>query len=453
MDWFVTHFAVILGILFAIVSCLLLLQQRRTPQSMVAWLLFVFLVPYLALPVFLFLGSRKRGPRFRSIAFTEIETSAGAPGSLAQTFRSMHLPPASGKNSLKLHRDGPSAWAAMLDVVSTAKTDLDVAFYRIGNDTVGLQFVEALTQKVVEGVHVRLIIDPVGGFWRPRRALKKFERAGGQLHHFLPLFSRRETGHLNLRNHRKMIIADRQRVYAGGRNVSLKYLGADANTHHCCDLCFTLIGPSVRTYADVFQSDWGMPLPHNKARSTAGKIAANSQAVVQVVPSGPDLPHDPLHDGLVQAIHAAQKRVWIATPYFLPTQYLEHALKTATQRGVDVRIVIPSKSNQRIADIARGGFLRPLASAGAKIFLYGPSMMHAKAGLIDDAAWIGSANFDVRSMLLNFETVLFLYDQVSVHEVSDWFQAVQTQCRSGIGKAHIARRLLEGLFRMGAPIL
>ena len=158
---------------------------------------------------------------------------------------------------------------------------------------------------------------------------------------------------------------------------------------------------------DVFRSDWavvtGRPTVPNDEPKAKRTTATGGKSVVQVVPSGPDLPNDVFHDGLTVAIHQAKQRVWIATPYFLPTESLSMALGLAARRGIDVRILIPETSNQRLTDFARGAYLRNLYTDGCQILRYRPSMMHAKAGLIDMMAWVGTANFDVRSMLLNFE--------------------------------------------------
>jgi cardiolipin synthase len=172
-----------------------------------------------------------------------------------------------------------------------------------------------------------------------------------------------------------------------------------------------------------------------------------------LVPSGPDLRHDALHDALLNAIHRANTRVWIATPYFLPTDSLSEALCVAGRRGVDIRILIPRTSNQKIADFARGAYLRDLQAAGCQVLLFNPSMMHAKAGIIDDSAYVGSNNLDVRSMLLNFEDALFVHDAGSVQTLADWFLDLAPDCDVGIAQASTLRRIGEGLFRVGAPIL
>ncbi len=175
-------------------------------------------------------------------------------------------------------------------------------------------------------------------------------------------------------------------------------------------------------------------------------------SVLQLVPAGADVPEDPLHDALVFACHSARSRLWIVTPYFLPTPPLSEALSIAARRGVDVRVLVPARSNQRLADLARGGWLRELARNRCRVHLH-PQMVHAKAVLADDLAFVGSANFDARSLLLNFEAMVLLYNPGDVAAVRGWMEGLLAQAPEGIAKAGLVRRSVEGLFRLGSPIL
>lgn len=446
-----THLVVIFGVAITLVTVVLILQQRRTPQSTAAWLLFIFLVPYIAIPLFLGLGFRKQGSRFTPIRFAEPSDASTDVNQLDQFFQKYGLPPATSGNTADLIADGPAAWETVLAQIRAAKDTLDITFYLIADDPIGQAFVEELTKKAKEGLRVRLIIDRLGGFKRPSKALKAFTDAGGELRNFSPLLNLPNKGHLNLRNHRKMIIADGSQVISGGRNIGQEYLAAEQTPNLWSDLTLLLSGPIVQTFFDVFNSDWAATGSTYDAAAVAAQT--NGNGVAQLVPSGPDMAEDPLHDGIVSAIYAAKTRVWIATPYFLPTEHLEHALRVAAKRDVDVRILVPRKSNQRIADFARGAYLRNLDALGCRILLYRPGMMHAKAGLIDEVGWVGSANFDIRSMLLNFESALFMYDTKSVKDLENWFIGAEAQCDEGALPTNLLRRVAEGVFRLGAPVL
>ena len=453
------HILIVLGVMAVALSMVLALQNRRTPQSSAAWILFIILLPYIAVPVFLMLGFRKRGRR-RLIRFHQPEASASAPRTLvpqalADTFAALGAAPALAGNHLVLHDTPEAARAALNATIDSADLRIDVLLYVLARDGSGRAFLNRLTDQARRGVTVRLGLDWLGTLSHPRRELAAFRAAGGQVHYFSPLLhlSRREQ--LNLRNHRKLVLADGVRVWSGGRNVGDDYLASAPG--EWSDLSFTLTGPAVQGFADLFTTDWPAPeqvapdLP--AAEATPVPVEPTGAALVQLVASGPDERLDVLHDGLVNAIHRADARVWIATPYFVPTEALAQALCLAARRGVDVRILLPARSNQWTTDLARGAYLREAARAGCKIRLFTPGMMHGKAGLIDAAGWVGSANFDVRSMLLNFEMALMVYDPQSIAALADWFAGIEADCIDGPRPAHRLRRLVEAIFRLGAPIL
>lgn len=448
MIWSASHFLVVFGIVLVSLAMLFVMQQRRSPQSAAAWLLFILLVPYVAIPVFLGLGFRKQSARFPPIRFGPIRRAVDTPHPVAKALQAFGLPPASLGNHLALHLEAATAHTALLRTIVQAKNRLDITFYLLDDDGSGQAFVETLIEKAQAGVAVRLILDRLGSLHRPKAALQRLSVAGGQVRYFSPFLHRLGSGHLNLRNHRKMVIADLTEVWAGGRNVGDAYL---AEGHSWIDLSFSLQGPAVQSYIDVFAADWDVIGPAPGALISQSARAGTVTA--QLVPSGPDTPDDPLHDALVCAIHRAEQSIWLTTPYFLPTEALLQALVTAARRGVDVRIMLPQKSNQWVADLARGAYLRDLHRAGCVILRLRHGMLHAKAGMIDDLAWVGSANFDVRSMLLNFESALMLYDAASVAALRDWFATVEPLCDRGVVKPNPVRRCAEGIFRLGAPML
>lgn len=448
MIWLGPHFLIVLGVVMVAAAMLLVVQQRRSPQSAAAWVLFMLLLPYVAIPLFLALGFRKQGSRFAPIHFSPVQLASPNPHPQAMALQAFGIPAVSDGNDLSLHLDAAAARHALSRIIAQAHTRLDITFYLLHDDASGQEFVEALILKARQGVAVRLILDRFGALHRPKAALARLKAAGGELRYFSPFLHRPDNGHLNLRNHRKMVIADLAEVWAGGRNIGDAYL---AEGQDWIDLSFSLHGPSVQSYIDVFAADWDVV--GARPGALIGQTAAQGRATAQLVPSGPDTPDDALHDALVYGIHRAERIVWITTPYFLPTEALQQALATAARRGVDVRIMLPEKSNQWVADLARGAYLRDLHMVGCTILRLRPGMLHAKAGVIDDFAWVGSANFDVRSMLLNFESALMIYDATSVGQLQNWFTAMEPLCASGLVKPSLRRRIAEGIFRIGAPIL
>ncbi len=448
MIWLASYFLVVLGVVLVGLALLFVVQQRRSPQSAAAWLLFILALPYVAIPVFLALGFRKQSGRFPPIRFGPIHRTTPSPQPVAKALQAFGIPPASDGNHLTLHFAPETARVALFRTIAQAQSRLDITFYRLDNDASGHDFIEALIERAQAGVAVRLILDRLGALHRPKTALERLCAAGGEVRYFSPFLHRVGNGHLNLRNHRKMLIADLAEVWAGGRNIGDAYL---VEGQDWIDLSFSLQGPVVQSYIDVFAADWGVI---GAAHDTLiAQNAPTGSITAQLVPSGPDTPDDPLHDALVCAIHRAERLIWLTTPYFLPTEALLQALGTAARRGVDVRIMLPQTSNQWVTDLARGAYLRDLEAAGCVVLRLRQGMLHAKAGMIDDLAWVGSANFDVRSMLLNFESALMLYDAASVTILRNWFKGLEPLCTQGVLKPSLPRRFIEGIFRLGAPIL
>ncbi|MCH2162202.1 MAG: phospholipase D-like domain-containing protein, partial [Phycisphaerales bacterium] len=267
----------------------------------------------------------------------------------------------------------------------------------------------------------------------------------------------RGRGHTNLRNHRKIAIADARRVFAGGTNIASEYLGPTPKADRWKDLSFVLEGPAVTHYCEIFCSDWAYAADENLDQSYVvppeGIVKAGNDHV-QVVPSGPDLQHDVLYDAIIQAIFNAKRRVRCVTPYFIPDDTLMRALELAARRGVEVDIITPLKSNHGVANVARGPYLRDLEKAGANILLYEPGMVHAKITLVDDnMAMIGSTNLDQRSLFLNYEISAIAWNGDVIARTSEWVDALAGKSLRGTPPVGRFREIFEGLVQVAAPLL
>ncbi len=452
MGWFATHLLVVLVGLVVTVSAAIILQQRRSPQATLAWLMFLILLPYLAIPLFLAMGFRKR----RQLPDAEPgETTFAKPGSDAPQIERLlsryGLGAARKGNRFKLLPNGVDAWAALLDLVEGADSSIDATLYILGDDDVGRAFCAALAERARNGVAVRLILDSLGGLIARHPPLRELRDAGAEVRLYSPLLHGPTGGHLNLRNHRKMVIVDGVAVWSGGRNVAAEYLGPKPTDGRWRDLSFLIEGPAAPAFTDLFRSDWRAARGTMPDRAVAAPVAAGN-STVQLVPAGPDVAEDPLHDALVFSCHTARSLVHIVTPYFLPTPTLSEALAIAARRGVDVRIVVPATSNQRLADLARGAWLRELERSGCRVHLH-PEMVHAKAVLTDDLAFVGSANFDARSLLLNFEIMTLLCSEPDIGAVRNWVDGLLDEAPEGLPPATIVQRSVENLFRLGSPVL
>jgi cardiolipin synthase len=322
---------------------------------------------------------------------------------------------------------------------------------------VGRDIVRRLARKAAEGVEVRLLLDHVGSLRTTRRFLRPLLRAGGQVAFFMPVLHRPFRGRSNLRNHRKIVVADGRHVMAGGTNIAGEYIGPKPDPERWRDLSFILTGPAGRQYEEVFRSDWEFAAgqrPESEPRPPAPAADVADGAVVQVVPSGPDVPSDALYDAILSTAFAAKRRLWVVTPYFIPDEPLVQALALACHRGVDVRVVLPNRSDHWLVDLARGPYLREIQARGAAILLYTPGMLHAKAMLMDDElAMIGSANMDMRSLFLNYEVAMFVYSAAEIRAIGAWIEGIMAGSRSGLKDVGAVRDLCEGVARMMAPLL
>jgi cardiolipin synthase len=219
------------------------------------------------------------------------------------------------------------------------------------------------------------------------------------------------------------------------------------------DLSFLLEGPAVRDYADLFAADWRF-VTGKRIEAPATLAPAAGTTVVQIAPSGPDVPGDPVYAALVSAAFAARRRLWIVTPYFIPPDGLAEALALAAHRGVDVRVYVPDPSNHRIADLARGQPLRDAAAAGVSVIRFTGGMVHAKILVLDEEfAMVGSVNIDPRSLFLNFEVNAIVYGAAEVGAVVKWIETLHDKTQKGAPPVSDFRDTVEGIARILDPLL
>jgi len=457
--WFVSNLALTVGFMFAAVLITQVIRQRRPPTATIAWLLVIVLVPYVGVPLYLLLGGRK----VRSLAARKnpIKLPAvPAPTALSPMERllfAQDVPPATRGNRFLLHQTGEDSYAALVDLIESATQSIYIGIFILHPDSVGKDVLARLARRAAEGITVRLLLDGVGSLHTHRLVLAPLMEAGGRFEYFMPVLHRPFHGRSNLRNHRKIVISDERRVLAGGANIAEEYMGPRARPGRWPDLTFTLEGPAVIHYVDLFRSDWSFASGERiETTLPLGDLSAGfgGDATIQIVPSGPDVPGDPLYDVFLTVAFSAQRRLWVVTPYFVPDEALCRALILAAHRDVDVRILVPERSNHRIADIAGRSYLREIANEGGTVLFYTDGMLHAKAVLMDDdLAILGSANIDLRSLLLNYEVGALIYSAVQIQAIEEWINGLAKESRAGMGKASSVRELVEGVARLLAPQL
>ncbi len=451
-----SHFSMIAGVVMTVLIVPRMLRQRRSAASTIAWLLAIVLIPWLGFPAYLVLGGRKLGraamlkPKLGSdeLAAQLPPGQAGAD----KLLQSYGLPSARSGNRFALCPDGVALYERFIETIEGANKRIHMASFILHPDPVGRAIIEALARRARSGVEVRLLLDGVGSFHTSRRSLDPLIRAGGEAAFFLPVRLAHFT-RANMRNHRKMLIADDRKAVAGGANVAVEYMGPTPDPKRWRDLSFLLEGPAVADYAALFAADWEFVTGRRVEPPSAPSPGAGD-AVVQVAPSGPDVPGDPVYAAIVSAAFAARRRLWIVTPYFIPPDGLAEALALAAHRGVDVRVYVPDPSNHLIADLARGQPLRDAAAAGVSVIRFIGGMVHAKILIVDDGlAMVGSVNIDPRSLFLNFEATAIVYGAAEVGAVASWIETLHDKTQKGVLPVSQFRDSIEGVARMLDPLL
>ncbi len=443
------HSALVLGGLLVYVLFTRIGQQRRPPASAVAWILLMALFPYFGLPLFLLFGTRKFARPLRKPALPARVPDDAAPRWVTGLLAAMNVPPPSSNLRVDFHEDGEASRRALFDLLENAQREVDLCSFILAADDVGHALAAALRQCVRRGVRVRLLLDALGDLRHSRRHVEKLRASGIEVRWFMPLLHNPLKGRTNLRNHRKMVIADGRQLWSGGRNFAAEYFNGSRRRPAWVDLSFVVEGPLARQAQVLFERDWRAvngAEHHRQGFPRPAPILPGTH--VQLVPSGPDLPDDTLYDLLLTAAYQARQRLVAVTPYFVPDDALLSAWCLACRRGVSFTLLLPRRSNHRLADVAREPALRELAAAGARILLY-PAMLHAKAVIVDEhLALCGSANLDGRSLFLNFELMTAFYGAQEIAWLSGWVDRHAARATAYRARPPaFGRSLLEGLVR------
>ena len=463
------HLLTVGGFLLAVFLIARLMSEKRQPGNTMAWLLVIVLIPYVGVPLYLLFGGRKlrrlvaRKSRLSPVpSDAAVVTSAAAAGAIAQALvRESGCPPVGG-NTVRFLTSGEEAYAEFERQIRGARHTIHLMTFILGRDDTGRRIVELLAQRAREGVKVRLLLDAVGCLLSSRGFVEPLRKAGGEVQRFMPVLMLQWRGSANLRNHRKIAVFDQQRVILGGHNLASEYMGPGAFKKRWRDFGAVIEGPAVELLNEIFLADWcyasGQSVDTLHAENVAPVIEPRGACELQVVASGPDVEGDALYEGILSFIQEAKRRIWIITPYFIPDEVLFRSLLVKARTGHEVKLVVPARSNHPIADHARRYYLRELQKAGAQVLLFQPGMMHSKGMIVDDRiGLLGSANFDLRSLFVNFEIGVFVYSEPEVRAMRAWAQELIGHCEPLTAEKSSRRRLLgniaEDLSRLLAPML
>jgi cardiolipin synthase A/B len=328
-------------------------------------------------------------------------------------------------NRVEPLQNGEETFPAMIEAIEAARLRVYLTTYILETNRTGKRIIESLARAVERGVDVRVIIDGVGEFYSWPRAGRLLRKANVPLAIFLPPRLIPPSLHINLRNHRKLLIVDGRIGFTGGMNLGDRHLAADLNNpSRVEDLHFRIHGPVVAQMEQVFLADWSFC-----AGSSSPAIEENIElhpgaALCRTLVDGPNEDMDRLAMILVGSVSMARKRVFLMTPYFLPSRELIGALQSAALRGVDVRVVLPWKNNLPYIKWAGENMLWELLQYNVRVYYQPPPFVHTKLFLVDDFySVIGSANIDPRSLRLNFEMSLEIFDQAINADLTERFMS------------------------------
>ncbi len=418
--------------------------QRRHPSAALAWVIAIATFPYMAVPLFLLFGTRKfvrpsRRPPVPALPPGGDATTVGRwlPGSgwpepprwATRLLAGLDVAPPTVNADVDFHADGERSLQALLALIGQSRQRIDCCTYLLGDDATGRRITAALARAARRGVAVRMLIDAFGSMRTSRAERRALGRAGVQVRRFMPVLHNPLHGRTNLRNHRKLVAVDGRWLWSGGRNLAGEYFTGRPDAAPWIDLSFVVEGPIAAGAHALFTRDWRIAggrrskatlPPPALPPAPPGPPAAGRPVVAQLVPSGPDRADDTVHALLLAAAWQAERRLLAVTPYFVPDEALIDAWCMACRRGVCVTLVVPRRSNHRLADCARERALRSLVYAGGRVLL-SPDMVHGKAVVVDDRlALCGSVNLDGRSLFLNYELTTAFYGAAEIDWLADW---------------------------------
>jgi cardiolipin synthase len=391
----------------------------------------------------------------------DLETKAGPHGAVVPCQFLSRVPelghingfPSTGGNEVQLLVDGTAFFPDLLRTIAEARHHLHLEFYIWSADQAGRTIRDALIAAARCGVEVRVLADEIGSVRTTRHFFRKLIKAGGRFSWFNTFSPLKGRLHLNLRNHRKLVIADGTIALTGGMNIADEYW-TGGKKPPCRDIHLRITGPVVTQLAEVFAEDWYFASGEALVNESTyyPKQAATGAVEMQVVPGGPDNDLNEIQLSVLAMLYRTKGRLRLMTPYFVPEDAVLSAIQLAAMRGIQVELMVPAHGDHfYLTQVTRSSY-EDLLPHGVRIFEYLPSLLHAKLGIIDDhSVMCGSANLDVRSLRINFELNVACYSPPLAAELNALFEANLLQCREITLESHSARpfhhRLLEVVCR------
>jgi cardiolipin synthase len=424
-----------LGVLNAIHAAL----KVRAPQAAVGWALGLVAFPYFAIPLYWIFGRTKfigyrcadtdvTGPlhsaaQQAAAAIEPFVIESGLADGLARWRKLLTTVPITRGNHVELLVDGDATFDAIFAAIDSARDYLLVQFFIVHDDSLGMKLQERLIARARAGVQIYFLYDEVGCHNLSRHWLRQLRQSGVRVEGFKTTRGSGNRFQLNFRNHRKLVIADGREALTGGLNVGDEYLGRSKRFGPWRDTHLRVRGPAVQAAQLAFVEDWYWATDQVPPLCWTPTPADADQRAL-VLATGPADEAERCSLAFIRAVNSAQTRLWISSPYFVPDSTVLTALQLAALRGVQVRILLPSRADHILPMLSSYSYYESLASAGIELWRYQPGFLHQKAILVDNQlAAIGSINVDYRSFHLNFELVIMVTDQQFCAEVEAMMKA------------------------------
>lgn len=467
----VLYVAVIVGIMLTV------LMDNRQPAKTIAWVLVLLFVPVVGIVLYIFFGQNTRKMKLISgrsldqlskrsmLEFVE-QRNLRMPeyfSSLVRLFTNQSLSLPFKDNAVEFYTDGYQFFPALLQAIKGATNHIHLDTYIIADDPLGRLVSDALIAKAREGVEVRLIYDDVGCWRVPERFFDRMRQAGIKVRSFMPVRFPAFTSKVNYRNHRKVCVIDGTQGFIGGMNIALRYVkGLHGGTLPWRDTHMRLRGSVVYALQRAFLVDWyfvDRTLINDHRYYPPMPWHISNDSLAQVVTSSPIAQWPDIMQGYVRILLEAKRYVYMETPYFLPTEPVLFAMRTAALAGVDVRLLIPRRSDAWLIQLASMSYVTETLEAGVKVRLYEKGFNHSKLLVADDQiSTCGSTNIDFRSFENNFEANVFFYDRQTALRIKDIYMRDE-DCSINFSEARelhhrpYMHRFVESLLRLLSPLL
>lgn len=429
----------------AIPVAIMIVLEKRSPYKTVAWILTLVLLPIFGVIFYLFFGQEYRKRKlFSRKGIKSLGEIRRLSTEQLRNFNQKHLHLNStvyGKeniirlllnnsdallttgNQLKILNDGKVTFQTIFETIKKARHHIHLEYYIFSDDKIGNQLKSLLIEKSREGVEVRIIIDDVGSWDLKKKFIAEMQNNGIAIYSFMQVRFPRLTSRVNYRNHRKILIVDGKIGFIGGINIADRYVDGIKKLGPWRDTHLMIKGDAVACMQVIFAADWYFVINENLTGDTYFPPFTETPGVpVQISASGPDSDWENIGQAMFLAISNARSKVYIATPYLMLPLQLDYALKTAALSNVDVRIIVPEKSDAVIPKWSSFSFVEELMEAGVKFYFYQAGFIHSKYLIVDDVfSTIGTTNLDFRSLETNFEVNAFIYDENFTRELIQTF--------------------------------